>query len=39
MKKKMVLKKEVKDEIINELLDLGYILFGLGFCYFMWLYF
>ena len=39
MKKRLVLKKEVKEEIIDNLLDLGFIGTFIFFCYVMFLFF
>lgn len=39
MKKRLVLKKEVKEEIIDNLLDLGFIGAFIFFCYVMFLFF
>lgn len=39
MKKRLVLKEEVKEEIIDELLALGFIGVFIFFCYVLCLYF
>lgn len=39
MKKRLVLKKEVKEEIIDNLLDLGFIGTFIFFCYVLCLFF
>ena len=39
MKKRLVLRKEIKEEVIDNLLDLGFIGVFIFFCYVLCLYF